>query len=199
VFEMFVQVGAAGGGAQGGLGIGLPLVKKLVELHGGSVEADSAGLHQGSTFRMRLPLLTGNGASPYTKPSASGQSPTGARRVLIVDDNRDAADALAQLLRLEGHDAEVAYGGMQALQSAHRQRPDLVLLDLGMPGMDGFEVARRLRAELGDEPRLRIVALTGWGQDADRQRTAAASFDGHLLKPPSAAELQAVLSDAGSH
>lgn len=117
-------------------------------------------------------------------------------RVLVVDDRSDGADALAGLLRLDGHDAEAAYGGPQALESAHRRRPDVVLLDLAMPGMDGFEVARHLRSDFPDHPPMQIVALTGRGQKTDREQILAASFDGHLAKPADNVELQAILLTA---
>lgn len=117
-------------------------------------------------------------------------------RVLVVDDRSDGADALAGLLRLDGHDAEAAYGGPQALESAHRRRPDVVLLDLAMPGMDGFEVARHLRSDFPDHPPMHIVALTGRGQKTDREQILAASFDGHLAKPADNVELQAILLTA---
>ena len=196
VFDLFTQVRSQQSYSGGGLGIGLSLVKQLVEMHGGRVIAASEGSGQGSRFTVRLPAAAA-GAGELQAPEQAGASSEGsALRVLVVDDLREGADALAQLLRLEGHDAEAAYGGSQALESVRSRRPDLVLLDLGMPGMDGFEVARRLRKEFAGEPPMQIVALTGWGQEADRQQTKAADFDGHLTKPPSDAELQAVLSTA---
>ena len=197
VFDLFTQVRNQQAYSAGGLGIGLSLVRQLVQMQGGSVSAASEGSGRGSTFVVRLPAASadgGQGAAAATQADAAARPR--ALRVLVVDDHRDAADALAQLLQLEGHDIDVAYGGEQALACARGHRPDLVLLDLGMPGMDGYEVARRLRAEFADGPAMRIVAVTGWGQESDRARTKAASFDGHLTKPPSHAELQAVLEDA---
>jgi CheY-like chemotaxis protein/nitrogen-specific signal transduction histidine kinase len=197
VFDLFSQVRNQQVYSEGGLGIGLSLVKRLVEMQGGRVTAASEGPGRGSTFTVRLPAAPAEVASGLPADlQADAAAPGRALRVLVVDDQRDAADALAQLLRLEGHDTDVAYDGAQALERAHGRRPDLVLLDLGMPGVDGFEVARRLRDEFRGGPRMQIVAVTGWGQDADRQRTSAASFDGHLAKPPSPAELQAALAAA---
>lgn len=195
VFDLFSQVRNQQAYTAGGLGIGLSLVKQLAGMHGGSVRAASEGPGRGSTFTVRLPVAAPAVDEPQAAPPA-GDAPSPGRplRVLVVDDHQDAADALAQLLDLEGHDAQVAYCGEQALAHAHARRPDLVLLDLGMPRMDGFEVASRLRADFAAQPRMHIVAVTGWGQESDRQRTKAASFDGHLAKPPSHAELLAVLS-----
>jgi len=196
VFELFSQVRHQQAYSEGGLGIGLSLVKELVEMHGGSVTAASRGTGEGSVFTVRLPLA--DGAAPFdARGSEDGKADDAARplRVLVVDDLQEAADPLGELLQSDGCDVEVAYDGRHALDSARRRPPDLVLLDLGMPGMDGFEVVRRLR----DQSRahaMYVVALTGWGQEADRQRTHAAGFDGHLAKPPSHAELQAVIAMA---
>ena len=197
VFELFSQVREQQAYSAGGLGIGLSLVKQLVEMQGGSVTAGSEGAGRGSTFAVHLPVAVADTASArlaVAQPEAA--LPDRALRVLVVDDRRDAADALAELLLFEGHDAEAAYGGPQALESAHRCRPDVVFLDLMMPGMDGFEVARHLRGDFPAEPPMRIVALTGLGQEADRQQTHAASFDDHLTKPADDAALRAVLSAA---
>ncbi|WP_158957328.1 ATP-binding protein [Paraburkholderia acidisoli] len=197
VFELFSQVREQQAYSAGGLGIGLSIVKQLVEMHGGGVTAVSEGEGRGSTFFVRLPLMVGDDASEAADV-AQPEVPASARalRVLVVDDRRDAADALTELLKLDGHDAQAAYGGVHALESAHRRRPDVVFLDLMMPDMDGFEVARRLRSEFPDQPPLRIVALTGRGQETDRRETQAASFDGHLTKPAVDAELRSVLSAA---
>lgn len=198
VFEMFVQVAGSARGLQGGLGIGLTLVKSLVELHGGSISASSAGLGHGATFTVRLPLACVQAAStPQRAPQTPQTSQTShgrwhRRRVLVADDNRDAADTLAELLRALGAEVTVAYGGAEALQRAAEQAIDIAVLDIGMPGLDGCEVARALRARDGGE-RLRLVALTGWGQAADRDRVTAAGFDHHLLKPIGEPELSALL------
>jgi PAS domain S-box-containing protein len=190
LFLMFSQPQGSAGRAEGGLGIGLALVRGLVELHGGRVEALSDGPGRGSTFRVQLPL--GEPAQAPAEPSAEAVG-EGAARVLVVDDNRDAADTLALLLTTEGrHQVRVAYDGRTALAVAEAFRPDVVLLDLGLPDLPGHEVARRLRHERWGA-RMRLVALTGWGQDEDRRRSAEAGFDQHLTKPVDPAHLTAVL------
>lgn len=196
IFEMFMQVAPADSRSQGGLGIGLTLVRNLVEMHGGTVEARSDGLGRGSEFIVRIPALSGESAEPITVDQGDGLQPAGPstkKRVLVVDDNADAASSLALLLRLLGHQVHVANDGPEALQAVAADCPDLVLLDIGMPGMDGYEVARRLRALPGTERTL-IVALTGWGQSQDRQRSKDAGFDHHLTKPVEPAQLQAILT-----
>jgi PAS domain S-box-containing protein len=194
VFDLFTQVDRTLGRAQGGLGIGLALVKRLVEMHGGSVRADSAGWGAGSEFTVRLPLAVGDSEQPA--PETVGETParsSARRRFLVVDDNSDAADSLAMLLRLSGIDAEVAYDGPSALEQMRVTRPEVVLLDLGMPGMDGFDVAARIRAD-AELCGTVLVALTGWGQPDHRLRTAEAGFDRHLVKPVELAELQGLLT-----
>ena len=182
VFELFVQADHSSTKAQGGLGIGLTLVKNLVEMHGGSVTAHSTGLGQGCEFVVRLPLAKqGNGEFQESKVQEGHRKNTG-HRLLIVDDNHDAAESLAMLLRLLGHDVQVAHEGPTALRLIGTLRPDLVFLDIGMPGMDGYEVARRIRNTPGNE-NVVLAALTGWGQMEDRRRTAAAGFNHHLVKP----------------
>jgi CheY-like chemotaxis protein len=198
VFDLFVQGEQGPAREQGGLGIGLTLVKRLVELHGGSVGAHSAGSGRGSEFVMRIPLA----ASPAAAPD--GESWPGAGRdgippqVLVVDDNRDAAEMVAALLESEGFAVRVAHDGPSALATAREQRPGVVLLDIGMPIMDGYEVARRLRhsEETAEVP---IVALTGYGQDDARQRALQAGFLCHLTKPVDPDELfRAIRFLAGS-
>jgi two-component system CheB/CheR fusion protein len=191
VFDLFVQAERAWDRAQGGLGIGLTLVRRLVEMHGGTVTAHSDGPGTGSEFVVRLPaqraaadVAQGNGAAPAAVLPR--------RRVLVVDDNADAAESLALLLRLEGQDVRVAGDGPAALQAAAAQRPDVVFLDLGMPGMDGYEVCARFRRE-PDLAGVTLVALTGWGQDEDRRRSHAAGFDRHLVKPVGVEALREVL------
>jgi len=179
LFIMYTQSTRARDFAQGGLGIGLHLVDRLARLHGGAVEARSAGPNQGSEFIVRLPLA-GRVAPADDAPSGEFIAPRG-RRVLIVDDNVDAADSLAVLLELKGHECQTAYDGHCVLEVARAFRPEVVLLDLGLPGLSGFEVARLLRAE-PDAASL-LVAVTGQGQPEDRQRAHAAGFDHHLLKP----------------
>jgi signal transduction histidine kinase len=192
IFEMFVQVGGASRAAQGGLGIGLTLVKSLVELHGGRVSARSDGPNRGSTFSVRLPL-----ARRVEAPAAADRAPAWeavplSRSILVVDDNRDAADSLAELLRALGATAFAAYSGSQALQLALEQRLDAAVLDIGMPGMDGCALARQLRGSPMHSAML-LIALTGWGQEADKQRISEAGFDHHMLKPADAAALIGVL------
>jgi PAS domain S-box-containing protein len=194
IFDLFVQAERRVDRSQGGIGIGLTLVRRLVELHGGAIEARSAGLGQGSEFVVRLPVndepAPGGDASHFAA-GANGNLPR--RRILVVDDNQDAANSLAVLLRLAGHEVRSAYDGATALALAADFRPALVLLDIGMPEMDGYTVARRLRenAELGP---LVLVALTGWGQHEDRRRSKQAGFDHHLVKPVDPAMLVRLLS-----
>jgi CheY-like chemotaxis protein/two-component sensor histidine kinase len=185
VFDMFSQVRVHQGMSAGGLGIGLAIVYKLVELHGGKVEAESAGLGCGSRFTIRLPVLEAATSTPATEDLSSTDILTGSqtsRRVLIVDDNEDAAGALADFLNLVGHQTWRARDGFHAIEVAETTELDLVLMDLGMPGIDGIETARRIRSLPGRE-RLRMAALTGWGQASDRARTREAGFDWHLVKP----------------
>ncbi|MGV3484648.1 MAG: ATP-binding protein, partial [Planctomycetaceae bacterium] len=197
IFDLFVQVDHASTKAQGGLGIGLTLVKNLVQMHEGTVEAISAGLSQGSEFVVRLPL------SVEATRQVQGQGPTGqptqpptpsGHRLLIVDDNQDAANSLAMLLKLQGHEVRVAHDGPTALEIARQYVPEVVFLDIGMPRMDGYEVARRLRQLPGLE-NVVLAALTGWGQKEDRRRTAEAGFNHHLVKPPEPKAVEAVLAD----
>ncbi len=194
VFELFIQGSA--NGAQGGLGIGLTLVKSLVELNGGHVEVSSDGPGAGSEFIVRLPLIVD--AVEQQMLPAQSQAPRQvdakeSRRILVVDDNVDAAEGLARLLRLAGHDVQSCHDGASALAAVETRLPEFVFLDLGMPGMDGLEVARRLR-QRPDATALMLVAVTGWGQEADRRRTAEAGFDRHLVKPVDADELRGLLS-----
>ncbi len=193
VFEMFSQVERNLNRAQGGLGIGLTLVRRLVEMHGGSVEAHSAGPEKGSEFVVRLPTVAPAPAEAAPRdepaPAAEAAAPS---RVLVVDDNLDAAKSLAALLKMQGHEVRVAYDGRSALELAAGFLPQFVLLDIGMPGMDGYEVARRLRT-IPNLQRARLAALTGWGQPEDRRRSAEAGFDYHLVKPVEPQRLQELL------
>lgn len=197
VFELFTQVEGPYEREQGGLGIGLSLVKRLVEMHGGSVTAHSAGRGTGSRFVVRLPVLPGEAVTPQPSQSVGGGVSAVSRRILVVDDEPDSALTLAMLLQLRGHHADVAHDGAEALRQADAVEPDVVLLDIGLPGMDGYEVCRRLR----ERPRGRsmfIVALTGWGQEEDRRRTREAGFDLHLVKPVDPEELLRVLATTSS-
>jgi two-component system, chemotaxis family, CheB/CheR fusion protein len=190
VFEMFTRVDRALERSQGGLGIGLALVKRLVQLHGGTAEAHSEGLGRGSEFVIRLPLATGKSQGDATmkpEPELPGS------RILIADDNKDAARVLALLLRTLGQDVHVAHDGEQAIEKAKELKPDIVLLDLGMPVLSGYEAARRIRREPWGTGLL-LVAVTGWGQEHDKHRTKAAGFDLHLVKPVTAAVLKELLA-----
>ena len=196
VFEMFTQVDRSLERSQGGLGIGLTLVRRLVELHGGSVEARSDGPGTGSEFLVRLPVAQAcPGAAP---PQAISQSLHPARpevrRILVVDDNRDAADSLAMLLRIVGHEAHTAHDGLEAVEAAAAIAPDVVLMDIGLPQLNGYEAARRIRGQLGGA-RMTLIALTGWGQEADRRHSKEAGFDYHLTKPVEFDVLQRLLAE----
>ncbi|MCA1829221.1 MAG: response regulator, partial [Myxococcales bacterium] len=190
IFGLFVQAEESLARAQGGLGIGLKLVRVLVAMHGGRVEAYSEGLGRGSEFVIRLPVVE--------KPAQTAAQPPGrppvtvSRRILVVDDNHDAADLLAEVMHDWGHEVRVARDGPSALSEMEAFAPDVVLLDIGLPGMDGYEVARRIRAAHPAE-RVRLLALTGYGADSDRERARSAGFDRHLVKPVELAELQRVL------
>jgi signal transduction histidine kinase/ActR/RegA family two-component response regulator len=194
IFEMFSQVQEAAERSEGGLGIGLALVKGLVELHGGAVEANSAGPGQGSQFTVRLPRAALAESEETVLTSDASTLPRLGRRVLIADDNKDAADSLAMLLQMGGHDVRVVYNGRAALALAQSFRPDVALLDIGMPELSGFEIATRLRGEPWGTT-IQLFALTGWGQDGDRQRTKEAGFDLHLTKPVDLEALEAALLD----
>jgi two-component system CheB/CheR fusion protein len=181
IFDLFAQVDTSLERAQGGLGIGLTIARSLVEMHGGTLEASSAGLGQGSVFAVCLPLAQEEGVRAAPEAEREQEAAAGLR-ILVVDDNEDSADSLAMWLRLKGHDVRTAYGGPEALAAALEQRPELVLLDIGMPGMSGYEVARRLRAN-PDTRRTVLVAMTGWGQEEDRRQSREAGIDQHLVKP----------------
>ncbi|WP_156116616.1 PAS domain S-box protein [Massilia sp. 9096] len=196
VFEMFTQVRGSLDRAQGGLGIGLSLVRRLVELHGGRVSAFSGGPGHGSTFTLRLPLRPGTPHARMREGAATQPAGATARlRVLVVDDNLDAADSLVALLEILGHSARVAHDGPQGLRMAQELKPDLVLLDIGLPGMSGYDVARAIRA--GDAlPRTVLIALTGWGGQSDLEQSQEAGFDQHLTKPVSLEALEQALGAA---
>jgi len=198
IFEMFGQVQSALDRSQGGLGIGLSLSKRLIEMHGGQISARSAGVGRGSELVVRLPIAAP--ALPDAAAATSDQAPRtdgAARRILVADDLRDSADSLAALLRALGHQVHVAYDGEQALRLAQTLRPEVVLLDLGMPALNGFDVCRRIRAEPWGRA-MRVIAQTGWGQEQDRQRTHAAGFDHHVVKPVDVAALDALVRASGA-
>jgi signal transduction histidine kinase/ActR/RegA family two-component response regulator len=196
VFDLFTQADHALGRHTGGLGIGLALVRRLVDLHGGRVSAHSGGLGHGAEMMVRLPV---DGQEQPLKPAsrdpdaiASSVPPA---RILIVDDNKDAADSLALSLELAGHTVSTAYDGQEGIALALAFAPDVLLLDLGMPGLTGFEIARRIRQQPWGKD-LNLIAVTGWGQEQDRRRTQEAGFNAHLTKPVGAAELQKALGNA---
>jgi PAS domain S-box-containing protein len=192
IFDMFVQGRAPLERVGGGLGIGLALARRIAELHHGSLDAHSAGEGQGTELTLRLPALKEDRAAAEAPPAAV-HAALAPRRVLVVDDNEDAAASLALLLQALGHESVVAKNGIEALRLAQEFHPQIVLLDIGMPGMDGYEVARRLR-DLDTRP-VRVVAVTGWGQAADRERSRAAGFDLHLVKPIDLQDLAQALDE----
>ncbi|HET7366635.1 MAG TPA: PAS domain S-box protein [Burkholderiales bacterium] len=194
IFDMFVQGRSALERVGGGLGIGLALARRIAELHGGTLEAKSAGANRGAEFMLRLPLsqAPAQRAAPRREPKSAVP-----RRILVVDDNVDAATTLELLLRSLGHETRVAHDGLAALEIAREFRPEVILLDIGMPGLDGYEVARRLRA-MNHGTTFRIVAITGWGQEADRLRSKEAGFDLHLVKPVDPGVLVSVLEQRNS-
>jgi len=194
VFDMFSQVDRSIERAAGGLGIGLALVKGLVEMHGGAVTAASEGPDRGSTFTVRLPIAEAPAVAPAgAAATASAPEGAGARRILVVDDNRDAAASLASVLGLLGDEVRVAHDGIEAIEAAARFRPDVILMDVGMPRMNGYDATRRIRAQPGGGTPV-IVALTGWGQERDRVLSSEAGCDAHLVKPVNLDELQELLS-----
>jgi len=193
VFDMFRQADRTGGRSRGGLGIGLFIVRRIVEMHGGTVEATSAGLGAGTEFVVRLPALAQ--AVVEASPAPAGTTePAVRRRILLVDDNADAAESLGVLLSMGGHETRLAHGGEAALAAAADFRPDVVFLDIGMPTLDGHETARRMRAQPWGQS-LVIVALTGWGQAEDRRRSREAGFDLHLVKPADPAAVSKLLAE----
>jgi CheY-like chemotaxis protein/two-component sensor histidine kinase len=182
VFDLFTQVDRIYSRAQGGLGIGLTLVRSLVEMHGGNVEARSAGPGQGSEFLVRLPLAMRRRGAFEQSRTEGGTAATASRRILVVDDNRDSADSLGMLLKFLGAEVCIANDGPAALEALETYQPSVVFLDIGMPGMDGYEVARRARQWCEDRE-VTLIALTGWGQEEDLRRSKEAGIDHHLVKP----------------
>ena len=197
LFEMFSQVDSALERSQGGLGIGLSLVNGLVKMHGGTVEARSEGLGKGSEFVVRLPVAAINTILESRNRAAVPRGPRRTRRrILVADDNRDAADSLAMMLRLAGHEVHAVHDGQEAVEAAGWFRPDLALLDIGMPRLNGFDAARRIREQPWGKHML-LVAITGWGQEEDKRRATEAGFDRHLTKPVEPAALEKLLAGSG--
>ncbi|MCY7370056.1 MAG: response regulator, partial [Polaromonas sp.] len=191
IFDMFTQIPRAGPAQpQGGLGIGLALVKGLVEMHGGTVVANSAGEGRGSCFTVCVPALSSY--DPSAPAPLGGDVTMGQHRVLVADDNQDAASTLSMLMEVMGHEVRTAHDGIEAVAMAEAFVPELILLDIGMPGIDGYEACRRIR-KLPWGPQARIVAMTGWGQEDDRRRSHEAGFDQHLVKPADPAEIERLL------
>jgi CheY-like chemotaxis protein len=195
IFELFTRVHPSNAIKTSGLGIGLALAKQLVELHGGRIEVRSDGAGAGSEFVVTLPLIAAADELVPPPAAAAANADNVERRVLIVDDNRDAAESLALLLGLAGCQVALAFDGMAAIATAATFRPDVVLLDIGMPGMDGYETARHLRAT-ADGSNMLLVALTGWGQEEDKQQAIDAGFDEHFTKPMDSGVLAALMKRA---
>ena len=191
VFDLFESTASPGDRGPAGLGIGLSVVRNLVSMHGGTVEARSEGPQTGSVFTVRLPLSQGVPNAQVTQADAGREMP---RRIVVIDDNEDAAESLAMLLRLKGHDVQIAYGGEAGVALALESTPDCVLVDIGLPDIDGFEVAKRLRARDPNGGTL-LVALTGYGQAEDRMRSLQAGFNHHLVKPVSQSVLEKLLRE----
>lgn len=192
VFDLYGQVDRLEDGTHDGLGIGLTLVKRIIELHGGSVTAASGGTGRGSEFTVRLPRLQSSAGDNMAHDAAAPSEPTRRMRILVADDNRDSAHTLAMLLRLEGHEVRAVHDGVEALATGDEFAPQLVLLDIGMPLLDGYETARQI-LERPWGKHAHLVALTGWGQEADRRKAIAAGFHDHLVKPAEPDALKAVM------
>jgi CheY-like chemotaxis protein len=192
---MFSQVGRGIERSTGGLGIGLALVKGLVEMHGGAVAAESPGAGKGSTFTVRLPVLEERAKSTPEAPADEGPRAAGARRrILVADDNRDSANSMALLLRLRGNELRTAHDGVEAVAVAEAFRPQVILMDVGMPRLNGYEATRRIREQPWGKATV-IIALTGWGQEGDKERSREAGCDGHLVKPVNLSELEKLLAE----
>jgi two-component system CheB/CheR fusion protein len=191
IFDLFVQVDRTIERSQGGLGIGLTLVKRLVELHGGTIRAASEGRGRGSEFTITLPIAVEAPQSPEDSLAPAASAGASPRRILVVDDNVDSAQSLAVLLELSGHNVWMVHDGAGAVEAARQFQPDLILLDIGMPGMNGYDACRTIR-EHEEAKRPVIIALTGWGMEEDRRQSSAAGFDGHLVKPVEPAVLLAL-------
>jgi CheY-like chemotaxis protein len=186
IFDMFAQARDLATDNFGGLGIGLALAKQLIEMHGGSIEAKSDGEFMGSEFVVRLPVIEG-GMKRKIQPATERAAPSG-RRILVVDDNFDSAESMAALLEMVGNDCRMAHSGHEAIEAAETFSPDVMLLDIGLPGIDGYEVCRTIREKPWGK-NIWIIAMTGWGQAEDRKRSSEAGFNAHLVKPIDIAKL----------
>jgi len=196
VFDMFTQIDKTLERSDGGLGIGLSLVKRLVELHGGTVAAHSEGLGRGSQFTVRLPVeIEQPRIESLAEPRVATPSKSAGRRILVVDDNRDSATSLALLLKMTGNRTKTAFDGLAAIETAESFRPEVILLDIGLPKMNGHDTCREIRRQPWGKDIL-ILALTGWGQEEDRRKTAEAGFDHHLVKPVNHVTLNKLISDS---
>jgi CheY-like chemotaxis protein len=194
LFQMFTQVEHSLERSQGGLGIGLTLVKRLVEMHGGSIEAKSEGPGRGAEFVVRLPVVVDACELQNQDDNGAPTPSKSALRILIVDDNRDSADSLVMLLRIMGNDTRTAYDGQQGVDAAEEFRPDVMLLDIGLPKLNGYEACRRIR-ETAWGKSVVLIAVTGWGQEEDRRRSHEAGFDHHMVKPVDPQTLMKLLAD----
>jgi CheY-like chemotaxis protein/two-component sensor histidine kinase len=196
VFDMFMQGSTSIEQRQGGIGIGLTLVRRLVELHGGEIEANSAGPGQGSEFIVRLPRLEAQAVPDWapSEPAAGNGTKPRAHRILVVDDNRDSAESMAMYLRHEGHEVRTAHDGRTALVAAAEFDPAVILLDIGLPEINGYDVARELRKRNGNH--VGLVAMTGWGGEEDKRRAKESGFDRHLTKPVNFDQLNQAIDDA---
>jgi CheY-like chemotaxis protein/anti-sigma regulatory factor (Ser/Thr protein kinase) len=197
VFEMFRQLDPPPGVPRSGLGIGLTLVKQLAEMHGGTVQVHSDGIGLGSRFTVRLPVLSEAFFGQDNQGESVQEENSSKRRVVVADDNKAAADGLSLVMDQLGHEVRTAYDGSQAVEIAAEFRPDLILMDLSMPGMDGYEAARRIRQQPWGKARL-LVAVSGWGQEQHKSRAAEAGFDPHLVKPIATADRQRMLTKSAS-
>jgi CheY-like chemotaxis protein len=193
VFELFTQGDQRLERSHSGLGIGLTLVQRLVELHGGSVQASSEGVDRGSEFVVRLPVLIEKQKALSQNPTVGEPTSLMARRILVADDNHEAAETLAIVLRLTGHHTHLAFDGVEAVEAAMSFRPDVILMDIGMPKLNGYDAAYQIREQEWGKG-IMLVALTGWGQDEDRTKSAAAGFDHHMVKPVDYATLTRLLA-----
>jgi len=194
IFEMFSQVDRSIERTTGGLGIGLALVKGLVEMHGGTVTAESAGPGKGSTFTVRLPVLESCPEPLLPEPPARAvDASVPKRRILVADDNRDTASSMAMIFKLSGNEVLAVHDGVEAVAAAERFRPEVILMDVGMPHLNGYEATRRIREQPWGRDTV-IVALTGWGQESDRARSQEAGCDGHLVKPIQLSDLETLLA-----